>query len=246
MSIRENIANFVTLLNLVCGFLSILFILQGRIEIACYLVLLGGFFDFIDGLTARALNISSELGKQLDSLSDLVTFGVVPGLVAYHLLTLTSHLNQYWPFIAVLIPMFSAYRLGKFNIDERQTKNFLGMPTPANGIFWISLYIIYTGSFESFLTQSFSSWMAPLIAKSGFLVTTVIVSSFLLVVPLPLFGFKFDSFSFKGNEIRFLFVILALLLLITLAFTAIPIIIILYILFSMIHNFLTYKNEVQS
>lgn len=257
---RENIANFFTLINLLCGCVAIILLFNDHLELACLFVIVGGFFDFIDGFIARGLGISSELGKQLDSLSDLVTFGVVPGLIAH---TLLMHgiraidggdllrTSGFVPYIPLIIPIFSAIRLGKFNIDERQTTSFIGMPTPANGFFWISLPLIRYNLTNTYgidgSGNSIYDIIFGIISNPYFIIGCSLVTSFLLVANLPLFGLKFKTIGWKGNETRNIFLGTSLLLLIFLHFIAIPIIIICYILFSIIDNFLNKrKHEVQS
>ena len=257
---REHIANFFTLLNLFCGCVAIILLFNNRIELACVFVIVGGFFDFVDGLVARALGISSELGKQLDSLSDLVTFGVVPGLVAHTLLIQGIEAEAgddllrgagYLPYLPLIIPLFSALRLAKFNIDERQTTSFIGLPTPANGLFWISLPLISYSLTQTHgidgTGESFYDIILGFVSNPYFIIGCSIVTSLLLVANLPLFGLKFKSFGWRGNEIRNIFLATSLILLIFLHFIAIPLIIVLYILFSIFNNSLNKrKNEIQS
>jgi len=151
--LKEQVANFFTLLNLVCGVGAILSI--SDLRTASLFVLAGAFFDLLDGLMARALKITSGIGKQLDSLSDMVTFGVVPGLIANQLIS-----GYGFGFVAILIPVFSAIRLAKFNIDSRQSKNFIGLPTPANALFWASLAFII---FQKDVVFAFGpSWAIPI------------------------------------------------------------------------------------
>ncbi len=263
MKIKEQIANFFTLMNLVCGFLAILCIGNQELFAASLFVFAGAFFDFCDGFVARALRITSELGKQLDSLSDVVTFGVVPGLIAHELLTLTHSeivfLHEsissrgYLPWIgliAMLIPTFSALRLAKFNIDATQSKNFRGLPTPANGLLWASFGILKARGvdftlFES-LTNPFLFGIRSILSQVTFLVPAIIIMSLLLVAPINLMGLKFDKFTWRGNEMKFLLVIIAAALLLTLGFVAVPIILLLYILFSIIHFYILKRHEIQS
>ena len=241
MNIKCHIANFFTLLNSACGFLAIIAMINGDIITACYLVILGGAFDFLDGFVARALNVCSELGKQLDSLSDMVTFGAVPGLIAYHLL-ISNGVTGLISYTPVLVPVFSGLRLGKFNLDERQTTSFLGLPTPANGLFWISLPLILNQIPEDF-TNTIYVLFSELINQPAFVIGSIVITSAILVSELPLFGFKFKNYSWADNKIRFSFIIIAIALLIIFHFAAIPIILILYILFSIINNMVS-KNEV--
>jgi len=246
MKLKEQIANFFTLMNLVCGVGALLTIADLRT--AGLFVLAGAVFDLLDGLVARALKITSEIGKQLDSLSDMVTFGVVPGLIANQLMS-----GYGVGFVAILIPVFSAIRLGKFNIDARQSKDFIGLPTPANALFWASLGIIVfdADSGSPILSSSYESsrmfdLFLNLMHDHRFLVLVVLITSALLVAPFRLMGFKFDNAGWKGNELKIILLIISLILVIILRFMAIPIILLLYILFSIIHFYILNKHEVQS
>lgn len=254
MKIKEQIANFFTLMNLVCGVIAIVSIINQNLSLACLLVFLGALFDFADGFIARALGISSELGKQLDSLSDVVTFGVVPGLIAYTLLVFSLGgrnpfvVYNYGSFpppltlVAVFIPAFSALRLAKFNIDTKQSKNFIGLPTPANGLLWASFGLIIAGGRQVSLLGAASPEIGDSIrgalSETTFLVSAVVLLSFLLVAPINLMGLKFDKFTWQGNEMKFLLILVSAALLILLGFAAVPIILLLYILFSIIHFYI--------
>ncbi len=251
MKLKEQVANFFTLLNLVCGVAGIMFLSYDYLYIACLFVFLGAVFDFFDGFIARALKISSDLGKQLDSLCDMVTFGVLPGLIAQTLLRQTLKTELDMPanleFVAILIPVFSAYRLAKFNIDSRQSADFIGMPTPANAIFWSSLgmcelaFTILPG------TQGLSSlvkdFFIQLTSDKNFLLAGILATSFLMVSPLRLFGFKFKKFQWAGNEMKLLLAAIAVILFLIFSITAIPIIILLYILFSIVHFYILKRDE---
>lgn len=246
MKLKENIANFFTLMNLVCGVAALLNYFDLRTM--GLLVFAGAVFDFADGFVARALKITSELGKQLDSLSDMVTFGVVPGVIAYKLLS-----SSEWSFIAVLIPVFSAIRLGKFNLDTRQTKDFIGLPTPANALFWASLAILfYDMETLASLVQSkgesntFYHWIYVIAVNHIFLISAVLITTALLVAPFRLMGVKFKGMTRKGNEMKFALMAVALVLIIFLRFYAAPIILLLYIVFSIVHFYVLNKHEVQS
>ena len=220
-----------------------------RLVEAAFFVLLGIFFDFFDGLVARWLKVQSDLGVQLDSLADMITSGVVPGIVMFQLLrrTMGDWTGNYWlsfsidnktemmewtgfkfqplPFIGLLLILAAAYRLAKFNIDDRQTSSFIGLPTPAMALFVISLPLIL-----SFGEQQFA---IDLINNKYFLIITTLVLSILMNIELPLFSLKFKDFSFKENLIQIIFLIIAIILLIFLKFVAVPIIILLYILLSL-------------
>ncbi len=253
MFLKQQIANFFTLLNLVSGMLGILFILKGDLTTACLLVFAGAFFDLLDGMVARALGITSEIGKQLDSFSDMVTFGVVPGLIAYTLLTQSAPpfpILSNKQLIPILIPVFSAMRLAKFNLDTRQSKDFIGMPTPANGLLWASLgFSLHTAQHithpESFILM-YHHVLSMLTTNPNFIISLVVFTSLMLVAPLRMFGFKFDKLQWKGNELKFILLAIAILSFTLLRISAIPFIIVLYIIFSILQNLFFKRHEIQS
>lgn len=189
---------------------------------ATYLLWLAMVFDFFDGFAARMLKVSSPIGKELDSLADMVTFGVLPAVIMFKLLQVYTA-SPYIPYIAFIIAIFSALRLAKFNIDERQQSVFIGVPTPANALFISSF---------AFITQSEYSSIIGL----TFLLTISILFSFLLVAPVELFALKFKSFGWKGNQIRFTFLVVSVLFIIVFKVLAIPLIILTYIALSILHN----------
>jgi CDP-diacylglycerol--serine O-phosphatidyltransferase len=240
---KRHIPNFITLLNLLAGVIATMLAVEGNLVMAGVFVLIGIFFDFFDGLAARLLNVQSELGKQLDSLADMVTSGVVPGIIMYQLLkqscviwnearTATTSLFidgiSYLPLIGLIITLAAAYRLANFNIDERQTSSFIGLPTPAVALFVVSLPLI--------LKYSDGEFAINLIKNQWFLIIVALVLSYLMNANIPLFSLKFKDFSFKSNAIKYIFVLLSIVLLIWLQFVAIPIIIVLYVVFSIIEN----------
>lgn len=241
---KKHLPNLITLLNLLSGCIAILFVFSGDLVVASFLVLLGMFFDFFDGLAARLLHVQSEIGLQLDSLADMVTFGVVPGLMMFQLLNkaVTPHVLEtgyensvimnwfegsinFLPFIGLLIILASAYRLAKFNVDSRQTSSFVGLPTPANTLLIISLPLIFQFQYTEFLES--------IIINKWFLIGLTLLSSFLLNAELPLFALKFKTWDFASNKVRYLFLATCLVLIIALQFIAIPVIILLYILLSL-------------
>lgn len=244
--LRKFIPNFFTLLNLLSGCIAVVLALQNHLVFAAIFVAIGIFFDFFDGFFARLLKVSSDLGLQLDSLADMVTSGVVPGIVMMQLLTnslgtTSSTINLSWEtqpifnlgfpllaFFGLLITLASGYRLAKFNIDTRQTSSFIGLPTPANAILILSLPLI--------LTYQNSDLMASIISNKWFLIVLTLISSFLLNAELPLFGLKFKSWDFKSNWFRYIFLIFCVVTLLTLKFIALPIIIIVYVLLSITLN----------
>lgn len=257
MKIKQNIPNFLTCCNLLCGCLAIVCAFEGNLVWAAYLVGIAAVFDFFDGFAARMLGVSSPIGKDLDSLADMVTFGVVPGVVVFKIFLFSADANSIryihagWhttinylniiPYIAFMIPIFSAIRLAKFNNDARQSDSFIGVPTPANAVFFCSIPLLfprmsYKPVLESNLLTVQEKMASGLISNHYLLIALVVLFSFLLVSELPLFALKFKSFGWKGNEIRYAFLGLSLVLIVTLKFLGIPLVIILYILLSVINN----------
>jgi CDP-diacylglycerol--serine O-phosphatidyltransferase len=247
----------------------------GRLELAVLFIFLGAFLDFFDGFVARALKQQSELGKQLDSLADIVSFGVAPGVIVFVILILSGALDliianggspenlwqrgtmgsnvSYWtnvffndltnnnsqlyihhftgwylilPFVSLLIPFMSLFRLAKFNLDTRQSENFIGLPTPANAIFFSSFALILWDGFGN--TDWRFTWSILLI-KDQILMTLIVLYSFLLISEIPMFSMKFKTFGWKGNEKRFIFILGSIMLLIFIQIWAIPIIFLSYV-----------------
>ena len=235
---KKHIPNFITCLNLVCGCLAITSIFHKALDMAAYLIAIAAVLDFLDGAVARLLHVKSEIGKQLDSLADMVTFGVAPGFIMYQLLTTSiyekygmlqpSDATWYIAYVSLLIPVFSAVRLAKFNVDTRQSESFIGVPTPANTILIASFPLILIFQPESFL--------APWLHHTNVLIAITIVASLLMVAEIPLFSLKFKSLAWADNKIRFVFLAVSLLLLLTLKFVALPMIIILYVVLSLLNN----------
>ena len=212
---KKHIPNFITSCNLLSGCAGIVFTFQGKPDYAVYFIWLALVLDFADGMAARLLNVRSAIGKELDSLADMVSFGVLPALLMFFMLQQKTAV-EWLPFSAFLIAVFSALRLAKFNIDTRQEENFIGLPTPANALF-ISSLIFFSGSLSL-----------------GLLMAVTIIFSFLLIAEIPLFSLKFNSLNWSGNQVRYIFLLLTLLLIVLLQLTAIPFIIIGYILLSLI------------
>jgi CDP-diacylglycerol--serine O-phosphatidyltransferase len=246
MKLKKHIANFITALNLACGCISLTMIINQQFKLAILFVALAAVFDFFDGFVARLFHVKSELGKQLDSLSDVVSFGVVPGFVMYYLM-LFSIKDQVFsgaeilPYTAFLIPVFSAFRLAKFNIDENQTDKFIGLPTPANALFIFSLLAIQQGIAESGLFPWYNEIKSSL-SQPWILLAIVILFSYLLVSPLPLMAMKFKNFKWSGNAFRFSLMLVSLVLILIFYFAAVPIIILLYFILSIIENSLKSKT----
>jgi len=238
---KKHIPNFITLLNLLSGVLAIVFATQNQLEYAAYFVFAGIIFDFFDGFVARLLHVSSELGVQLDSLADMVTSGVAPGIVMFQLIRNSDadwHMIDYLsdfrnisflPFVGLLITLAAAYRLAKFNIDDRQEHDFIGLPTPALTIFIVSLPLISLyGNHE---------WTMNMVQDSYFLIATTLLGSFLMNSELRMFSLKFKNISLKDNLLKYIFLILSLLLSIVLHIAAIPFIIMLYVIICIVTSF---------
>lgn len=212
---KRHLPNFLTCCNLLCGCLGIVFLLEGRNVPAAYFVWIACIFDFFDGFAARLLKVSSPIGKELDSLADVVSFGVLPALVMYKLLE-ESSTSEVIPFIGLIIAMFSALRLAIFNVDETQSDSFKGLNTPANTLFITSLPL---------LRGIVGEWLF----QTPTLILITVVFSFLLVSRIEIFALKFKNFSWTDNKIRFTFLGLSVLLLLIFQVVAIPLIILLYI-----------------
>ncbi|MEZ5007947.1 MAG: CDP-alcohol phosphatidyltransferase family protein [Chitinophagales bacterium] len=231
---KKHIPNTITLINLACGALAVIYTLEGQYNWVFILVVISLIADFADGLIARALNVKSDLGKELDSLADAVTFGLLPGIILYVLIqnafaipisdafTNTANYNQ--PILRIehlglLYTIFAIFRLGKFNIDTRQSENFIGMATPAAALFVLGLLMIY--KFEG-------PYFYDLVQNGYFLIGATVALSALMISELPMFSFKINGFQWKGNEMRFIFLILCIPTIILLKWAALPAIIILY------------------
>ena len=247
MQIKQHIPNAITLLNLSSGLLAIIAIFKGYYDEAFLFVCLGIFFDFWDGFFARKFKVSGELGLQLDSLADVITSGVVPGLMMFKLLldiqeddTSMYYLTEdyyymgFVPYLGFIITLASAYRLAKFNIDTRQTDSFIGLPTPANALFIMSIPMIqFDGSHE---------WVVNALFNPFVLLVISLISAYMLNAEIPLFSLKVKEFSWKKSKLQFSFLALSALLLLFFGFTALPIIILFYVALSTINNTILAKN----
>ena len=222
----KHIPNIITLGNLTCGCMAIVAVFEGQMALASYFVLAGALFDFFDGLAARMLGVTSPLGKDLDSLSDVVTFGVAPGCMMYYLLKLVSSATVV-PYLAFAIPVFAAYRLAKFNNDPRQSNDFYGLPTPAAALFFISFPLMFT--FDRSIANSF-------VFETQFLLICIGVVALLMVSDVRLFSLKIKRFSINEYRFPILFMVISNVLFFILFFKAIPLIIILYVVLSVIKN----------
>ena len=220
----KHIPNLLTISNLICGCIALYFTFKGELVFTAYLIGIAAIFDFMDGAAARLLNISNPLGKELDSMADMISFGLVPGSVVFHLLE-ESTLSQY-SFMALVIPIFSAYRLAKFNIDENQNENFIGLPTPANCLVFVSIPLITTFNSESTI--------AYLVEIPEILLIITVLMSLALVSRINMFSLKFKNFKLQDNKFIFFLITMSIILLTWLEFSAIPIIILLYIMISIV------------
>jgi len=226
---KKQIPNSLTLLNLIAGFISIILIMQGNIRLAVWFITASLLFDFGDGLAARLLNAYSDIGLQLDSLADMVSFGVAPGLIVYSLINSAEGADayaKYLQYVPVLIPAFSGIRLARFNIDKARSDHFRGLPTPGNAFFIISL--VFASEYGN------SVLIGNLLDSRLVLCVLTVIFSSLMVSSIPMFSFKFRHLRFKGNELRIVFLGSCILLIAGAGFASLPLIIILYIIVSVI------------
>lgn len=219
---KKHLPNAITCANLFSGCIGVVYAFNGDLQTAAYFVLLSGIFDFFDGMVARALNVKSPIGKELDSLADMVSFGLLPGVVMFQLLKTSDYNSDYLPYLGFIITVFSALRLAKFNIDERQTEDFIGLNTPMNTLFIVSL---------PFIAKDYPE----IVGSSIVLIAITAIMSFLLVSEIKIFSMKLSDLSWAKNKMKFIFLILSALLIAALKFVAIPFILILYISLSILH-----------
>ena len=232
MNIKKHIPNLITLLNLFSGCIALIYATNNNFEMAFLFVSLGIFLDFFDGFFARLFKVSSELGLQLDSLADMVTSGLVPGYVMFLLLSKNTDVD-FLPYLGFIVTLGSCYRLANFNIDTRQTDSFIGLPTPANALFILSLPLVmqHTNSEEIYVFLN-NQWVLLVIS---------LFSAYILNAEIPLFSLKIKEFNFVKNKLQIIFLSLSVLLLVVFQFLGIPVIILIYVLLSVINNRLT-KN----
>ena len=231
MRIKNYIPNTITCLNLVSGCVASVMALEGNLMYAVVWIMLAAVFDFFDGFAARLLKAFSPIGKELDSLADVVSFGVAPGMILFVLLSWLAPtlplggLNEYIPYWAFVIPAFSGLRLAKFNIDEPQTTSFIGLPVPAHALFWSSLGY----SVQPLLPQGGVALLVGLMALA-------LVTSLLLVSEVPMFSLKIKSLAWKGNELRYILVACAVIFVSIWGFLGIAGTILLYVLLSIFNG----------
>jgi CDP-diacylglycerol--serine O-phosphatidyltransferase len=231
MNIKKHIPNSITLLNLLCGCIAMVFVTNSDFEMAFYFVCLGIFLDFFDGFFARLLKVSGPLGLELDSLADMVTSGFVPGYVMFFMLSNSQHeISSHFmmPYIGFIITMGSCYRLAVFNIDTRQTNSFIGLPTPANALFILSLPLV--------IKYSDSIFVLEILTNQWVLVVITLFSAYILNAEIPLFSLKIKKFNLKDNALQIVFLLLSFLLLFFFQFAGIPLVIIGYVLLSIVSN----------
>lgn len=261
-----NIPNLFTAANLLCGSMAVIMALAGRIDIAPFAIFAGLLFDFLDGFLARKLGVSGEMGKQLDSLADMITFGLAPGVIMMVVIVTSIYMDSYvfaesfqshvhhemlrWfnalfynvpndmdasikylPLAALFIPFMSMFRLAKFNLDTRQSDSFIGIPTPMNTLFFMFFPLCLAYYFD---TWKNTDGFFQLVFNPYFLVGLIVIMSTLLISEIPLFALKFKHFKWKGNEIRFLFLISSLIFILVFFVWSIPLIVFLYLILSLL------------
>lgn len=228
--ITKNIPNAITCCNLISGCVATAFAFGGQLETALLFIVIGAVFDFFDGMSARLLGVSSPIGKELDSLADDITFGMAPSTMVFYelgVMDYPSFLEQFrhiLPFFAFIMAAFSALRLAKFNLDERQTTSFIGMPTPANALFWGSL-IVGAGNF-----LEASPYMLLVV------LALVVLCSYVLVSEIPMFALKFKQWGWNGNEVKYIFIITCVPLILIFGISSFAIIIAWYVILSVYVN----------
>ena len=219
---KKHIPNTITCCNLISGCIATYFAFMADYPMALLFIVIGAVFDFFDGMTARLLHVSSPIGKELDSLADDITFGFAPSAIVFsYLCSFHIHL-PFVPFLAFIMAAFSALRLAKFNLDERQALGFIGLPTPANALFWGSLIV---GLGDTIATLPYALWLILL---------GTFVSSYLLISEIPMFALKFKTWGWKGNEVKYIFLLTCIPLLLLLGISGIAVIIAWYVLLSVI------------
>ena len=258
-----NLANLCTAGNLMSGILAIILALTVDVTLAPFAIFLGLLFDFCDGFIARKLGVSGELGKQLDSLADMVTFGVAPGVImlvilgsGYDLLNSSSAIAQntfstwfnnaihfkadnYFPLAALIIPFLALFRLAKFNVDIRQSESFIGLPTPANTLF----FMVFPLAIRYHDLVSDDHALYQFMYNPWFISVLIVIMSVMMVIEVPLFSLKFKQFKLKGNEIRYLFLLISLGLILVFHVWSIALIVFLYLILSGLENVFFKKNR---
>lgn len=223
---KKHIPNTITCCNLISGCIATFWAFQGDYELALLFIVIGAVFDFFDGMTARLLHVSSPIGKELDSLADDITFGFAPSAIIFNWLCgypfheLPALIAYIMPFTAFIMAAFSALRLAKFNLDERQAMGFIGLPTPANALFWGSL-IVGAGQ-----------WLASSPIYIYGIIVMMLLFSYLLIAEVPMFALKFKTWGWKGNEVKYIFLLTCIPLLFILGVSGLAAVIAWYVLLS--------------
>ena len=221
---KKHIPNTITCLNLISGCIATYYAFESDFGMALLFIVIGAVFDFFDGMVARLLHVSSPIGKELDSLADDITFGFAPSAIVFSFLC-SFHVHfPLIPFVAFVMAAFSALRLAKFNLDERQAMGFIGLPTPANALFWGSLIV---GGGDWISSLPYAVWM---------ILAMVLFSSYLLVAEIPMFALKFKTWGWKGNEIKYVFLATCIPLLIVMGVSGLAAIIAWYVVLSVVNN----------
>ena len=227
---KKHIPNTITCCNLVSGCIATYFAFKGDYQLALLFIVIGAVFDFFDGMVARLLHVSSPIGKELDSLADDITFGFAPSAIIFtYLCSFHIHLIIV-PFLAFVMAAFSALRLAKFNLDERQSLGFIGLPTPANALFWGSLIV----GLNDYMAEANSSLFTLHSSLPYLLLAGVFISSYLLIAEIPMFALKFKQWGWKGNEIKYIFILTCVPILLLFGITGIAVIIAWYVILSVI------------
>lgn len=226
MNIKKHIPNTITCCNLISGCIATYMAFECRYDLALLFIIIGAVFDFFDGMSARLLHVSSPIGKELDSLADDITFGFAPSALLFSFLN--AHVDQlccpYLPYVAFVMAALSALRLAKFNLDERQTSSFIGVPTPANALFWVALLV------------DGGDWLAAQPYGLYGVVVGLLIASYLLVAEIPLFALKFKQWGWKGNALKYTFLLTCIPLLLLFQVAGIAIIIAWYVALSVVSN----------
>ena len=218
---KKHIPNTITCCNLISGCIATYFAFLGDYRMALLFIVIGAVFDFFDGMVARLLNVSSPIGKELDSLADDITFGFAPSAIVFSFLS-NGQLSTYLPFLAFIMAAFSALRLAKFNLDERQSLGFIGLPTPANALFWGSLIV---GINDSGFTFDGLEWI---------ILAGTFISCYLLIAEIPMFALKFKHWGWNGNEIKYIFILSCVPILLLLGIAGFAVIIAWYVILSFV------------
>ncbi|MCG8475317.1 MAG: CDP-diacylglycerol--serine O-phosphatidyltransferase [Cytophagales bacterium] len=226
MRVLKSLPNALTCGNLVCGCIGVVQVLQGSVMMGTYMIVLGGIFDFFDGFAARLTKSSSPIGKELDSLADMVTFGVLPSVIIFNLMAQATE-SAWLPYLAFFMAALSALRLAKFNVDTRQAMGFIGMPTPGNALF--------VGSLPYLVAQN-TLGMGVYLQNYWVLLAIVVVMSLLLVAEVPMMAMKFKTYAWKDNKLKYMFMLFSLGMLAFFQIAAVPFVILVYVLVSWLSN----------